>query len=192
MSELLLLFVGSALVNNFLLSRFLGICPFLGVTRELKAGVGMGIAVSSVLVASVLAIWPIYHLALAPLGLEYLQNILFILVIAALVQVLEMVMRKALPSLYRAFGIYLPLITTNCSILGLALLMVGDDLSFVESLIFAAGSGAGISLAMAMMAAIREELDLVDVPQSLQGTGVALITAGIMALSFMGFAGLIS
>lgn len=192
MKELLLLFVGSALVNNFLLTRFLGVCPFLGVTRELKAGVGMGVAISAVMLASVLVIWPIYNLALAPLGLEYLKTILFILVIAAMVQVLEMIMRKTLPAMYRAFGIYLPLITTNCAILGLALLMVGDNLGFVESLIFAAGSGFGITLAMAMMSAIREELELVDVPQSLQGAGVALITAGIMALSFMGFTGLIS
>lgn len=192
MSELALLFFGSALVNNFLLTRFLGICPFLGVTRELKAGVGMGLAVTSVMVASVLVIWPIYHLALVPLGVEYLQTILFILIIAAMVQALEMVIRKVMPALYRAFGIYLPLITTNCAILGMALLMVGDGFSFIESLVFAVGSGAGITLAMAMMAAIREELELVDVPRSLQGTGVALITAGIMALSFMGFAGLSS
>lgn len=192
MTELVLLFIGAALVNNFLLTRFLGICPFLGVTRELKAGVGMGIAVTAVMVASVLVIWPIYHWGLAPLGLEYLQTILFILVIAAMVQVLEMIIRKFLPALYRAFGIYLPLITTNCAILGLALLMVGENYTFLQSLVFAIGSGAGITLAMAMMAAIREELELVDVPPSLQGTGVALITAGIMALSFMGFAGLSS
>lgn len=192
MSELLLLFVGSALVNNFLLTRFLGICPFLGVTRELKAGVGMGIAVTSVMLATVLVTWPIYNWALAPLGLHYLQTILFILVIASLVQVLEMVIKKSLPALHRAFGIYLPLITTNCAILGLALLVVGNQLSFIEAIVFALGSGIGITLAMAMMAAIREELELVDVPRSLQGTGIALITAGIMALSFMGFTGLIS
>ena len=192
MSELLLLFVGSALVNNFLLTRFLGICPFLGVTRELKAGVGMGIAVTSVMVASVLVTWPIYNWPWRLWDLHYLQTILFILVIAALVQVLEMVIKKAFPALHRAFGIYLPLITTNCAILGLALLMVGNELSFIESIVFALGSGCRITLAMAMMAAIREELELVDVPRSLQGTGIALITAGIMALSFMGFTGLIS
>lgn len=190
MTELLLLFVGSALVNNFLLTRFLGICPFLGVTRELKAGVSMGIAVTSVMVASVLVLWPLYNLALAPLGLGFLQNMLFILVIAALVQFLEMVIKRAFPSLYTAFGIYLPLITTNCAILGLALLMVGNEYTFLQSLVFAMGSGAGVTLAMGMMAAIREELEFADVPQSLQGAGIALITAGIMALSFMGFAGL--
>ncbi|MBO2521215.1 MAG: electron transport complex subunit RsxA [Firmicutes bacterium] len=190
MTELLLLFVGSALVNNFLLTRFLGICPFLGVTRELKAGVSMGIAVTSVMVASVLVLWPLYNLALAPLGLGFLQNMLFILVIAALVQFLEMVIKRAFPSLYTAFGIYLPLITTNCAILGLALLMVGNEYTFLQSLVFAVGSGAGVTLAMGMMAAIREELEFADVPQSLQGPGIALITAGIMALSFMGFAGL--
>ncbi|MFS8571422.1 MAG: RnfABCDGE type electron transport complex subunit A [Clostridia bacterium] len=190
MTELLLLFVGSALVNNFLLTRFLGICPFLGVTRELKAGVSMGIAVTSVMVASVLVLWPLYNLALAPLGLGFLQNMLFILVIAALVQFLEMVIKRAFPSLYTAFGIYLPLITTNCAILGLALLMVGNEYTFLQSLVFAVGSGAGVTLAMGMMAAIREQLEFADVPQSLQGPGIALITAGIMALSFMGFAGL--
>lgn len=185
-----MLFVGSALVNNFLLARFLGICPFLGVTRELKAGVSMGIAVTSVMTASVLVLWPVYHLALEPLGLGFLQIILFILVIAALVQFLEMVVKRRFPSMYQAFGIYLPLITTNCSILGLALLMVGEAYSFVEALVFALGSGAGVTLAMAMMSAIREELEFADVPQALQGPGIALITAGIMALSFMGFAGL--
>lgn len=190
MSELLLLFVASALVNNFLLSRFLGICPFLGVTRELKAGAGMGIAVTSVMLATVLVVWPIYNWALAPLGLGYLQTILFILVIAALVQMLEMIIRKYLPALHRSFGIYLPLITTNCSILGIALLVVEDNLSFIQAVVFALGSGAGITLAMSMMSAIREELELVDVPPSLQGTGVALITAGIMALAFMGFTGI--
>ena len=190
MTELLLLFVGSALVNNFLLTRFLGICPFLGVTRELKAGVSMGIAVTSVMATSVLVLWPLYNLALAPLGLGFLQNMLFILVIAALVQFLEMVIKRAFPSLYTAFGIYLPLITTNCAILGLALLMVGNEYTFLQSLVFAVGSGAGVTLAMGMMAAIREELEFADVPQSLQGPGIALITAGIMALSFMGFAGL--
>lgn len=190
MSQLLLLFVASALVNNFLLSRFLGICPFLGVTRELKAGVGMGIAVTSVMLATVLVTWPIYNLALAPMGLGYLQTILFVLVIAALVQMLEMIIRRYMPALHRSFGIYLPLITTNCSILGIALLVAGENLSFIQSIVFALGSGAGITLAMAMMAAIREELELVDVPPSLQGTGIALITAGIMALAFMGFTGI--
>ncbi len=160
------------------------------MTRELKAGVSMGIAVTSVMVASVLVLWPLYNLALAPLGLGFLQNMLFILVIAALVQFLEMVIKRAFPSLYTAFGIYLPLITTNCAILGLALLMVGNEYTFLQSLVFAVGSGAGVTLAMGMMAAIREELEFADVPQSLQGPGIALITAGIMALSFMGFAGL--
>lgn len=190
MTELILLFIGAALVNNFLLSRFLGICSFLGVTRELKAGVSMGIAVTSVMVVSVLVLWPFYNLVLEPLGLGFLQNMLFILVIAALVQVLEMIIKRSFPSLYEAFGIYLPLITTNCAILGLALLMVTDDYGFLESLVFAVGSGAGITLAMGMMSAIREELEFADVPPSLQGPGVALVTAGIMALSFMGFAGL--
>ncbi len=187
---MILLFVGAAVVNNFLLSRFLGICPFLGVTRELKAGASMGAAVTSVMAASVIVLWPLYHLALAPLGLGFLQNMLFILVIAALVQFLEVIVKRYFPSLYQAFGIYLPLITTNCAILGLALLMVGESYTFLESLVFALGSGAGVTLAMAMMSAIREELEFADVPQALQGPGIALVTAGIMALSFMGFAGL--
>ena len=190
MSELVLLFVGAAVVNNFILSRFLGICSFLGVTRQLKAGVSMGVAVTSVMVASVLVLWPLYHLALEPLGLGFLVNMLFILVIAALVQFLEMIIKRHFPSLYEAFGIYLPLITTNCAILGIALLMVGESYTFLKSLVFALGSGAGVTLAMAMMSAIREELEFAAVPQALQGPGIALVIAGIMALGFMGFAGL--
>src|SRR5690606_8826723 len=189
MTELLLLFVVSALVNNFLLTRFLGICPFLGVTRELKAGVSMGIAVTSVMAASVLVLWPLYNLALAPLGLGFLQNMLFILVIAALVQFLEMVIKRAFASLFTAFGIYLPLVPAICALLGLARLRLGNACSCRQSLVSAVGSGAGVTLAMGMMAAIREQLEFADVPQSLQGPGIALITAGIMALSFMGFAG---
>lgn len=190
MTELLLLFVGSALVNNFLLTRFLGICPFLGVTRELKAGVSMGIAVTSVMAASVLVLWPLYNLALAPLGLGFLQNMLFILVIAALVQFLEMVIKRAFPSLYTAFGIYLPLITTNCAILGLALLVVGEGFTLAQTLIFALGSAAGYTLAMLMMAGIRQEMEFADVPQAFQGTAISLLIAGLMALAFLGFGGL--
>lgn len=190
MGELIMLFVGAALVNNFLLSRFLGICPFLGVTRELKSALSMGGAVTFVMLVTGLVVWPLQHYVLDPLGLGFLQTVAFILIIAVLVQLLEMFIRKMSPALYEAFGIYLPLITTNCAILGLALLMVGNEYTFLQSLVFAVGSGAGVTLAMGMMAAIREQLEFADVPQSLQGPGIALITAGIMALSFMGFAGL--
>lgn len=191
MKDLIVLFVGTAIVNNFLLTRFLGICPFLGVTRTVNAAAGMGLAITSVLTASVILIWPLYYFVLVPMGLEYLQYVLFILVIASLVQFLEAIVRKLMPSLYDAFGIYLALISTNCAILGLALLMVVDGLGFIQSLVFALGAGAGYILAMVMMAAIREELEFADIPKSLEGPAIGLITAGLMAMSFMGFAGLI-
>lgn len=190
MQDLLLVFVGAAIVNNFLLTRFLGVCPFLGVTRELKASVAMGGAVTFVMLTSVAILWPIVHFVLLPLNLVFLQYVVFILVIAVLVQTLEMVIKQLSPAVYDSFGIYLALITTNCAILGLVLLVFAGNYGFVKAMVFGLGAGAGYTLAMAMMAAIREELDLVDVPQSLRGPAIALITGGLMALSFMGFAGL--
>lgn len=191
MRELTLLFIGSALVNNFLLARFLGVCPFLGVTRRLPAALAMGGAVTFVMGASVLLTWPLYHWFLVPLGIEFLQYVTFILVIAGLVQALEISIRKLAPQLYDSFGIYLALITTNCAILGLALLVIVMELSFVEAMVFALGAGAGFTLAMAMMAGIREELAFADMPASLRGPAISLITAAMLALAFSGFAGLV-
>ncbi|MFO7254561.1 electron transport complex protein RnfA [Limnochorda sp.] len=190
MGELIMLFVGAALVNNFLLSRFLGICPFLGVTRELKSALSMGGAVTFVMLVTGLVVWPLQHYVLDPLGLGFLQTVAFILIIAVLVQLLEMFIRKMSPALYEAFGIYLPLITTNCAILGLALLVVGEGFTLAQTLIFALGSAAGYTLAMLMMAGIRQEMEFADVPQAFQGTAISLLIAGLMALAFLGFGGL--
>lgn len=185
-----MLFVGAALVNNFLLSRFLGICPFLGVTRELKAALSMGAAVTFVMLVTGLVVWPLQHYVLDPLGLGYLQTVAFILIIAVLVQFLEMVIRKYSPALYEAFGIYLPLITTNCAILGLALLVVDEGYTLGQTLVFAVGSAVGYTLAMVMMAGIRQELEFADVPPAFRGTAVSLLIAGLLALGFLGFNGL--
>ncbi|MGI6081924.1 MAG: electron transport complex protein RnfA [Limnochordia bacterium] len=192
MSELVLLFVGSALVNNFILTRFLGICPFLGVTKELKSAAGMGAAVTFVLSLTSVLVWLVHHLILVPLGLVFLQYAVYILIIAVLVQLLELFLRKTSRALYDAFGIYLALITTNCAIMGLALLIIAQEYTLGASLIFALGGGAGFALAMCMMAGIRQELRFADVPVSVQGPALALMIAGIMSMTFMGFSGLVA
>lgn len=191
MKELVLLFIGSALVNNFLLARFLGICPFLGVTSQLKAAVSMGGAVTAVMVGASVVSWGLHNWVLVPLGIEYLQYVVFILVIASMVQALEQIIKAKMPGLYRAFGVYLPLITTNCSILGAALLVVQSEYTLLSSLVFALGGGAGYTLAMAMMAGLREEFRLREIPHAFRGTGIGLVTAGIMSLAFMAFSGMI-
>lgn len=191
MKELVLLLVGSALVNNFVLARFLGICPFLGMTRKLDAAWGMGLAASFVLVLSAMASWLVYEYILAPLSLEFMKIVVFIMMIACLVQLLEMMLKKFFPQLYRAMGIYLTLITTNCAILGIALIVAGSDYNFLETTVFAIGAGAGFTLALVMMAGIREELEFADVPAAFKGTSLALIIAGIMSMAFLGFSGLV-
>lgn len=190
MKEMLLLLVGSAIVNNFVLVRFLGICPFLGMTRQLDTALGMGLAASFVLVISAMAAWLMQHV-LVWLHIEFMQIVVFILMIACLVQLLEMVLRKILPHLYQAMGIYLALITTNCAIMGIALLVISQGYTFWETTIFAVGAGLGFTLAMVIMAGIREELEFANVPNALKGTSLALIIAGIMSMAFMGFAGLV-
>jgi len=191
MKEMLLLLVGSALVNNFVLVRFLGICPFLGMTRQLDTALGMGLAASLVLVLSAMASWLVYTYILVPLELEYMQIVVFILMIACLVQLLEMVLKKVFPQLYKAMGIYLALITTNCAIMGIALLVVSSGYTFWQTTLFAVGAGLGFTLALAMMAGIREELEFADVPLAAKGTSLALLIAGIMSMGFLGFAGLV-
>ncbi|MCK4429740.1 MAG: electron transport complex subunit RsxA [Candidatus Aminicenantes bacterium] len=189
--ELLAIFISAILVNNFVLYYFLGICPFLGVSKKIDSAFSMGLAVTFVMTITAVFSWLINHLILIPYGLDYLQIVSFILVIASLVQLVEMFIRKISPPLYQALGIYLPLITTNCAIMGLALIAVLNNYSFVETVIFGVGSGLGFTLAIVLMAGIREELDLADVPEPLKGAGIALIVAGIMALAFNGFLGMI-
>jgi len=189
--ELVAIFVSAILINNFVLYYFLGICPFLGVSKKISSAVSMGLAVTFVMTITAVVSWAINHWILIPYKLDYLQIVSFILVIASLVQLVEMFIRKMSPPLYQALGIYLPLITTNCSIMFLALLAALRNYSLAEAVVFGVGSGLGFTLAIILMAGIREQLDLADVPEPLKGAGIALIVAGIMALAFMGFIGMI-
>ena len=190
--ELILILVSAILVNNFVLIYFLGICPFLGVSGRIDSAISMGLAVTFVMTMTAPITWLIYYYLLVPYNLEFLEYVSFIIVIASLVQLVEMVIRKISPLLYRVLGIYLPLITTNCAILGLALFMILRKYSFVESIFFGFGSGIGFTLAIVIMAGIREELEYADVPKPLQGAGITLIIAGLLALSFMGFSGMLT
>ncbi len=189
--ELVAIFISAILINNFVLYYFLGICPFLGVSKKIDSAFSMGLAVTFVMTITAVVSWVINHWILIPHELDYLKIVSFILVIASLVQLVEMFIRKISPPLYQALGIYLPLITTNCAIMGLALLAALRDYGFAETVIFGFGSGLGFTLAIIIMAAIREQLDLADVPAPLKGPAIALIVAGIMALAFMGFVGMI-
>jgi electron transport complex protein RnfA len=190
--ELVTLFISAVLVQNFVLYYFLGICPFLGVSKKLDSALSMGLAVTFVMTITAVVSWLINNLILIPNGLGYLQIVSFILVIASLVQLVEMFIRKVSPPLYQALGIYLPLITTNCAIMGLALIAALNEYNFVETVIFGFGSGLGFTLAIVLMAGIREQLDLADVPEPLKGAGIALVVAGIMALAFNGFIGMLT
>jgi electron transport complex protein RnfA len=191
MMELFIIFISAALVNNFVLAYFLGICPFVGVSNKLSSATSMGMATTFVMVLTAIVSWLLYNLILIPYKLDFLQIPSFILVIASLVQFVEMFIKKVSRPLYRALGIFLPLITTNCAILGLALFGSMREYSFLENVIFGLGAGAGFTLALIIMAGIREELDLADVPKPFQGAPITLIVAGILALAFMGFAGMI-
>lgn len=190
--KLILLFISASVVNNFVLSYFLGICPFVGVSKKLSSAISMGMAVTFVMTIAAAVTWLIYNLILLPFELEILQYVSFILVIAALVQLVEMFVRKVSKPLYDALGIYLPLITTNCAILGLALFSVLREYNFIESLVFGIGAGAGFTLAITIMAGIREELELANIPKPFQGAAITMIVAASLSLAFMGFAGLIS
>ena len=175
------------LVNNFILTQFLGLCPFIGVSRNMDSAVGMGFAVIFVMSIASIVTWAIYHLVLIPLGLQFLQTITFILVIAALVQLVELVIQKISPPLYKALGIYLPLITTNCAVLGIALIAVRNEYAALESFVAGLSAGAGFLLAIVIMAGIREKLDTEWVPKPLRGVPIAFVTASLMALAFMAF-----
>jgi electron transport complex protein RnfA len=191
MGEYVLILVGTVLVNNFVLVKFLGLCPFMGVSRKVETAVGMGLATTFVLTLSAVLSYAVEEALLAPFGLEYLRTIAFILVIAATVQFTEMVVHKTSPLLYRLLGIYLPLITTNCAVLGLALLNVQEQHGLFESALYGFGAAAGFTLVLVLFAGLRERLAVADVPVPFQGASIALVTAGLMSLAFMGFAGLV-
>ena len=191
MKELLLIAIGSALVNNVVLSQFLGLCPFLGVSKKVETSAGMGAAVIFVITIASAVTSLVYTGILVNLHLEYLQTIVFILVIAALVQFVEMFLKKSMPSLYEALGVYLPLITTNCAVLGVALTNVQKSYNFVQSVVNGIGISVGFTIAIIMLAGVREKIEHNDVPYSFQGSPIVLITAGLMAIAFFGFSGLI-
>lgn len=190
--DIMLIFINAMLINNFVLSRFLGICSFLGVSKKRDASIGMGLAVIFVMIIASTGSWAVYEFLLKPYNLDYLKTVSFILVIAALVQFVEMFMKKFSPALYEALGIFLPLITTNCAVLGVALLNIQEEYGFLGSISNAIGAALGYFLAIVLMASIREKLDRVSsIPKSFQGLPIALITASLMSIAFLGFQGLI-
>ena len=185
-----MIFIAAIFVNNIVLSQFLGICPFLGVSKKISTSFGMGFAVMFVMTISAVATWLIYYRLLAPNGLEYMITVVFILVIAALVQMVEIIMKKASPALYQALGIFLPLFTTNCAVLGVALLSVQKELSLMQSVCYGLANAMGFTLAIVVFAGLRERLSRTRIPKALQGTPIALITAGLLSMAFMGFSGI--
>ena len=187
--ELLAITLGAILANNFIFSQFLGICPFLGVSKKVDTAVGMGIAVTFVMGLASAITW-LVNLLLVKLGLAYMQTVAFILVIAALVQFIEMFLQKSMPTLYTALGVYLPLITTNCAVLGVALLNIQNNYNFISSVVYGITGGLGFLLAIVLFASIRERLVFAEYPKAFEGFPIALVTAGLMALAFMGFSGL--
>ncbi|WP_425446571.1 electron transport complex subunit RsxA [Dethiothermospora halolimnae] len=189
--EFFTILVSAIFVNNFVLAKFLGICPFLGVSKKVETAFGMGMAVTFVMTLSSIITYFIHHFILVKLGIEFLQTMAFILVIASLVQFVEMFVKKASPGLYDALGVFLPLITTNCAVLGLAILNIQEEYTLFKTITHAVGASIGFSLAIVLFAGIRERIALADVPESLQGFPIALITAGLMAIAFLGFQGLV-
>ena len=191
MAHYLLLIISAVLVNNILLARFLGNCPFLGTSRRMETAIGMGTSVTFVLTLAGTLTWLVAHYVLIPLKIAYLQTLAFILVIAALVQFVEMVIQKTSPVLYQALGIYLPLITTNCAVFGVAVINIEAGYNFMEALIFSFASAFGFALALVLFAGVRERIELADVPKPLQGMPIGLITAGLFSMAFFGFMGLV-
>ena len=189
--EYILIFISAIFVNNIVLSQFLGICPFLGVSKKVETAMGMSAAVAFVLTIATIVTFLIKKFVLDVFGLGYLQTITFILVIAGLVQMVEIMLKKVSPSLYQALGIFLPLITTNCAVLGVAILMISKEFNLLQSIVYSVATAIGFALALMLFAGIRERLELEDVPKAVQGVPVALITAGILAMAFMGFSGLV-
>ena len=187
--NLILIIIVAIFVNNVVLAQFLGICPFLGVSKKVDTASGMGMAVTAVLVVATIVTYLIQVYVLNAFGLEYLQTIAFILVIAALVQMIEIILKTTMPALYQALGVFLPLITTNCCILGVAILVIQKDYDLLEGVVYALSTGLGFLLAMVLFAGLREQLDLADVPKAFRGVPIALVTAGLLAMAFMGFSG---
>lgn len=189
--EYITIIIFAVFVNNVILSQFLGICPFLGVSTKVSTAAGMGAAVVFVMTLSTIVTFLLQKFVLVPFGIEFLQTIMFILVIAALVQMVEIILKKISPSLYQALGVFLPLITTNCAVLGISILVVQKGYNLLEGITYAIGISLGFTLAMVIFAGLREHLELVEVPKGVKGIPIALITAGILAMAFMGFAGLV-
>ena len=187
--EFLLIFISAIFVNNIVLSQFLGICPFLGISKKVETALGMSAAVAFVMTLATIVTYVLQKFVLDAFGLAYLQTIAFILVIAALVQMVEIVMKKVSPALYQALGIFLPLITTNCAVLGVAILVIQKDFSLLQSVVYALSSAIGFGVALIVFAGIREQLELVNVPKGMKGTAIVMIAAGLLSLAFMGFSG---
>lgn len=189
--EYFIIVISAIFVNNIILAQFLGVCPFLGVSNRVSTSLGMGMAVTFVMAVASLVAYLIQYGLLVPFGIEYMQTIVFILVIAALVQMVEIILKKISPSLYGALGIFLPLITTNCAVLGVAIILVQKSYNLAESIVFAVATAIGFTLALVLFAGLREKLELTDLPKTFKGIPIALITAGILAMAFMGFSGLV-
>lgn len=187
--EYILIFISAIFVNNIILSQFLGICPFLGVSKKIDTALGMGMAVAFVLTLATIVTYLIQYGLLVPLGLQYLQTLAFILVIAALVQMVEIILRKVSPALYQALGIFLPLITTNCAVLGVAILVIQKDYTLAESIAYAFSTALGFALALTIFAGMREQMALVQIPKGMRGMAIVLVAAGLLSLAFMGFGG---
>jgi electron transport complex protein RnfA len=191
MKQMLIIFFAAVLTNNFVLSKFLGICPFLGVSKKVSTAFSMSVAVTLVMVVATAATWPVYNSILVPYGLEYLQTIVFILIIAALVQLIETAIKKFSPPLYQALGIYLPLITTNCAVLGVTVLNISEGMTYGQSLVNSFGAGIGFLVAMMLFSGVRGRMESSDIPESLKGLPITLIAASIVALSFLGLGGIV-
>lgn len=187
--EYILIFISAIFVNNIILSQFLGICPFLGVSKKIDTALGMGMAVAFVLTLATIVTYLIQYGLLVPLGLQYLQTLAFILVIAALVQMVEIILRKVSPALYQALGIFLPLITTNCAVLGVAILVIQKEYTLAESIAYAFSTALGFALALTIFAGMREQMALVQIPKGMRGMAIVLVAAGLLSLAFMGFGG---
>ena len=188
--QLIIIMMTAVLVNNYVLVRFLGICPFLGVSKKLNQAVGMGVAVTFVMLMATAATYPIYNFLLLPNGLGYMRTIVFILVIAALVQLVEIILKKYIPALHASLGIYLPLITTNCAVLGVVLLNVQNNYNFIESLVYGITGGLGFMLAIVLFASVRERVEFAEYPEHFEGFSICLVSAALVALAFMGFSGM--
>ena len=190
LGNLISIVIGAIFINNFVFAKFLGICPFMGVSKKVESSIGMGMAVAFVMTLASAITWLVYNFLLDPFGLQYLQTIMFILIIASLVQFVEMAIQKTSPNLYKALGVFLPLITTNCAVLGVAILNIQEGFNFIETIINSFAVAVGFTLALVLLAGIRERLEYADVPRPFQGVPIAFVSAGLLAMAFMGFAGM--